>query len=376
MGFSKRRGARLAAGILTVAAGGGCAGLLSVEDLGYEVAADASVDETSDSTAPPDAAKDGTFTLPDGAVCSPENCLDGIDNDCNGKADCQDEACVAFACGAAVPGGWQPAAIAPDLDASCPNAFVKAGRFNEKPSGTVVCGCTCTADAGECTGRLVSSTATNCSGATDPPPNGQPVFLNADAGCVDNPFINVQPGGSFQVVSVAPAWNACLPQTNVKPGNLTFGASGTACIAPSAGAGCQPSQPSCIPAAGRPFVACISRTGDVPCPDGGTWERHVIGDRDLDGGSAIGSDASCAPCACTPESTCTNVQASLYGTNCADPNPTLLIQVTEACTGISSAVGASSHKFVGTTVPNCQPGTSTPTGAVTFAAPTTVCCPK
>ena len=75
-----------------------------------------------------------------------EICDDGLDNDCNGLADCDDPACTSgFACTAAdVPAGWSLVAYATARDA-CPAGFGAPADLEEYAGlGPATCGCTCT----------------------------------------------------------------------------------------------------------------------------------------------------------------------------------------------------------------------------------------
>ncbi len=356
---------RVGLGVLAAVLLAGCATVLGVEDVDYVDAGGPAEDGGSADSSAVDGSRDG-------ARCVPENCLDGIDNDCNGKIDCQDEACAAFACAAAVPAGWQPAALTLTLDAGCAPAFAQAGAFNEGPADPIACSCSCAADPGECRGWLVQSTSPGCSNPLTPqPPNG-PIFMHADGGCADR-FMTIPPNTYMQILDAAPVTDTCTSTTIAKPRSVTFAASGTACLAPSAGGGCQPSQPSCVPASAKPFAACIGHAGDVPCPDGGAWTRHVTGARDGDGGSAIASDAGCSACACTPMSTCTSPSVGLNGNTCSG-GPIRKATVTDLCV-IPGTTSADSYEFTAVRNAACAPGGSTPTGRVTLAAPTTICCP-
>ena len=76
----------------------------------------------------------------------PEICDDGIDNDCNGRTDCADDACGAkYRCVARAPDDWQLTAIVQGGRPGCPDGFgdssdVKTVRGN---TGSPTCGCDC-----------------------------------------------------------------------------------------------------------------------------------------------------------------------------------------------------------------------------------------
>ncbi len=307
-------------------------------------------------------------------MCVPEDCLNGIDDDCNGKTDCQDDACGAFACGAAVPPGWRPAAIASALDAGCAAPFEEAGAFNEGPSGTVSCTCGCAANTGDCVGTLIQADNITCRPALTPNPtiNG-PVVMHADAGCQER-FMTFVPSYYAQIVEAGPSSDTYAANTIATSNNVVCAASGTACVARAAGGGCQPSQPSCVPAIAKPFSACVSRSGDVPCPDGGAWTKHVIGARDADGGSSLSGDASCTACGCTPTSSCSGSSVLLQSGLCSG-SPTPEIAVTEQCQIPGTVMNADSYVFTAARNASCAPGSSSPSGGVAFDAPTTICCP-
>src|SRR5262249_56746911 len=110
---------------------------------------DASADATTDAPSEADdanAESDARDAADARDVCAPdENCLDGVDNDCNGLTDCADPACTAgYRCVAAPPPAWSGFALYADRrTAGCPSSFPNATDTFESltfaPASCVAC---------------------------------------------------------------------------------------------------------------------------------------------------------------------------------------------------------------------------------------------
>ncbi len=120
----------------------------------------------------------GRFCTPDGGVCAcsgnggvaenvETNCVDGFDNDCNGKPDCFDPACAGLACDTAAPLTCQglKCVCAPDAGTKVSPESDCANRKDDNCNGLVDCeetscsGQACSAFGGTCVGVACACTS-------------------------------------------------------------------------------------------------------------------------------------------------------------------------------------------------------------------------
>jgi len=99
-------------------------------------------------------------------ACAPieTDCLDGIDNDCNGKTDCADPACTAgYTCVPTASNGWSGYALYDDgRTTGCPTSYPTALDTYE---GIIFSPATCTACSCTASGTTCGTSAVSC-GAT------------------------------------------------------------------------------------------------------------------------------------------------------------------------------------------------------------------
>jgi hypothetical protein len=304
-----------------------------------------------------------------------ENCLDGVDNDGNGKADCADDACKAYMCMADIPivNGWtgyywgRKQAFATAADSPCP-AGQQAARYYLTPSGAPACAsCNCTYEAGTCSvGSMACSTANTCDGSLklDPPEAGSCLSLSLSTNklyCkISDPGEITSPGACGPLGP--PTFSNAAPFANVFD----------TCLFDQKGKGCAAGQ-SCTPTPLAPFPAkpCIIKAGEsLPCPTGynliGTAFTHYNDTR------------ACSPCGCGVASeSCSSLYTIKETPACGGSQKTV---GTSTCTDLSSLANSNNAGIVfpgaATASGTCKAadGGGAPEGAVIPSGPATICC--
>jgi hypothetical protein len=299
------------------------------------------------------------------AVCAAtEDCTDGLDNDCNGTADCADPACIAegFACVPAVPTGFRIVAFDATTRAACPTGFDSSSDVVVDPNtAPAACGCTCDVGAQP---SCVSGSIPASFGSTSSCASGSGTYTNVDGACAS---VNYTILANVKTTRLAPTGGTCVvhPTKNVDPSS---GQGRTCALAGPVGAGCAGGG-VCTRAPAAPFKACVSQAGDVACP-GAYTAKHTVG-------ASVADTRDCSTCTCgpTPVTTCTNTVWNQYTSSDCSGTPVGL--VADGNCDPSNAGGATyrSSKYVATVVASCAaPTPPTPTGIATIVGQGTVCC--
>jgi hypothetical protein len=340
-----------------------------------------------------------------GEMGNPENCTNGVDDDGDGAADCQDMKCGDHTCVTAVPMGWTgPFALyagVPEDDPGCPPEFPSATPYlgkNDFLNTPAVCTCTCGPAQGQTCGTLDSiqistgdkpcGMAPYCIGDFSAPPAGwdgschnDGFFAGGQTTCgVVGQGCSTQTGQPCMVSVTASGVNAtggtCSPNpVQIQTPEVLYATLGRACgDAPTTGAGCNVGQ-ICLPRPAVPFEPglCISSEGDVSCPAGPFTQRHVFYGDVMDDRSCM-DDCSCGAASggtcpttitlygSTQTGTCTGAVVSLPAGTCANlqNNPTL---AGRTATQPGAPQGGT-----------CTASGGIPTGGTTPISPTTFCC--
>lgn len=291
----------------------------------------------------------------------PEICGDGIDNDCNGRADCADFACVAtYSCIDRVPADWQVIAFAEGSRPPCPRGFEDGAdvRTVQGAIGAPTCACDCGGSSSCSTGKVTLGLGTDatCGVSTE--------SLDVKNGCVKliagNDFAV---GASAFLRATAPPTPTCNPipsSSSIPP--LRDGR--TCALAGSPGGGCSRASEgsSCVPRVGNGYQICLQKAGANSCPSGYSSVRHA-------GTSAVDTRA-CSACSCVA-SPCT-VELELHdGIGC---NSAKAVVKSGACTQLTNA--AFNARGYETSVSGGCGAASTPqaSGTLTLSGETTICC--
>jgi hypothetical protein len=295
----------------------------------------------------------------------PENCTNGVDDDCNGLTDCADPACVqaGYVCVDPAPSGWAYVALATSDQPGCSSAFAQANNVDVDP-GNVPAQCSCTCEVGAtptCGTSVVAQYGLTATCAT-----ASPTFTT-DGGCTNNPLV-VDPFAQIAVPaatggSCAPNTTTTLPTTGATQGQICTGES-------AFGGGCTGGQ--VCAAAPSPFAACVSHSGQQSCPSGSYTAQHFAG--------TINDTRACGSCSCggTPTAACSLTWTFYSNPNCNGSS--LPIVADNNCNQLMPAPMAGAYPSNRATVtvedagcapPPAQPA---PTGSVTLDNEYTVCC--
>jgi hypothetical protein len=314
----------------------------------------------------------------------PENCTNGIDDDCNGKTDCEDPACGAYTCAPAVPSGWFGLVALWEAPAgssapSCPLHYQNLMDAKAGPSASsATCSCSCSASGQVCsaTGVLhADQTCLNSACAT--------VVPASSGACTSVPSNLCGSGGSFNLAGAAtPSGGTCTPHVAPTIPPLSWMTSARLCSYTGPldrPGGCPGASGQCVAAPGSPYgsTMCIYSSADPPptsCPAGFDAKPPTVlysGDTDTRG---------CGSCTCSSAPT---------GASCSG---TIELYGGGGCTGgagsVSYGLGTTCGAYMGL---NPVPGSvraiytltggscsvqaaPQPIGSVTPTSPTTVCC--
>lgn len=312
-------------------------------------------------------------------ACAPsaEICNDGIDNDCNGLADCADPACSAKSkCEPPIANGWTLVAYDATTADACPQGY---GNPTDVVSITgsaqqATCGCACSLGTPpSCVSGSSISVYTN--GQQQCPIGPAPWFqTNGAGGCVD--FLGQvasKPGSGARVTPLGPSGGSCTATPSNPPPPPPPTAHGRVCsVQGSLGGGC-PGGGVCAPVVSGAFAICVQANGDVACPSGYP-SKSVVGTSVQDTRACSGS------CTCgAPTATCANAKLSLFAnTGCTGHQ--LDLTADDKCDTVNDSPNNnySSWKYqADAQLAACGNPTSTPTpsGGVSLQNARTICCP-
>jgi hypothetical protein len=309
--------------------------------------------------------------LPDGAVnpakCDgggPEVCDDGIDNDCDGKVDCQDSDCTpTYSCQDA-PADWTAVAFAAATRPACSALATATDLAVSAGDGTAVCNCTCRSNGGACTAGSFSLTISNentCGTVVAT----RAVPLSGACSALATPF--QVPSNAFVKISPPAGPASCDPVSPLN-GPLT---NGRICQAAKFGKGCSTGQ-VCAPKPTVGTTVCVTKPGANACPTG-------FGKRST-AGTTANDQRTCTGCTCAPPTPCAGGSVSVY-----DGNMCKTAGANKGATGIGTTCAAASSDDFSATHFDATPPTggcsATPLtmavagpGALSFADTRTVCC--
>ncbi len=328
-------------------------------------------------------ASTGTVTMATSSSSGggPENCLDGVDNDGNGKVDCADPACSAdYECVDAAPTNW----TGPDLvktgasaTPGCPDDFT-AEQLSANPADPAACtSCSC----GDAQGVACSSPPISCWSGSNDCSNGIGT-TNAgwtDAlknGACDKPtnLLGIHNQLSCEVTSASQltSGGTCKPSAVDFSNKASFKSHLDACRVTAVGGGCGAGK-VCVPkvqtGGNTNESVCVRRDGDQTCPSG--WTTQMKGYTGAD------DTRACTSCACgAPASSCQGGSYTFYDADNCGAGATVAV-TSNTCTDVSSVL-SNGQWSVKETLPvgkgSCQPSGGAPVGSVTPTGPVTYCC--
>jgi hypothetical protein len=266
----------------------------------------------------------GSTSISTCVVGNPENCTDGIDNNCDGLIDCADSTCrsAGYECIAVPPGWLGPVAIWQGSPGLAPQncaaglqvAMESVYRDLNVPSSACSCACA-SATSQNCGSATVTFYSNNVCGDEC----GRAEVSASQCGTVVN---GGTCGATFTASAIAPIPNggSCTPQVVSSIPKATWNTELLACAAAnSAGAGgCNESNSRCLiaPNPGAPYqtARCVYKVADPPvtsCPADYTKGPSVFY-------AGMSDTRVCSGCTCgTPTGgTCSGTISVYYRPRC------------------------------------------------------------
>ena len=335
-----------------------------------------------------------------GAACvftSAEDCFNGIDDDCNGKTDCEDPACTPTTECVAAPGStFQAGVEAATATTTCPSNFTGGETpLNEGlniPAATSCTGCSCTAST-SCSVSLYSySTAASCSADTANTGGTLVGTVTSSAMCVQPAGTILTSAPGYRVSGLTQSDSACAASGTPTLPATSWTTQKKFCAANRLGGGCSPGY-VCAPKLTQLADHCVRADGNLTCPAGysaetDTWYKSLSDSR------------ACAACGCGTETPgdcskellsgttyprnlsfwpnsfgqCSSSGSTSYNVSTAPGSRTCcaLQCETSSCTGTGIACGNFGYAYPPLQA-SCPP-TSAIGGAATPTGPETVCC--
>ncbi|HSO40011.1 MAG TPA: hypothetical protein VLT33_46105 [Labilithrix sp.] len=289
-----------------------------------------------------------------------EICDDGIDNDCNGKTDCADDACgQRFRCVDAAPADWQLTALAEGSRPGCPAGFGDAADVSavRASSGAPTCGCDC-GGASACmpTGIAVGIDNDPSCSATN-----ETLAPRSDCGRLQGNGFSVDANAFAKVTAGSAA--SCRPTGN---GTVPALKDSRTCAVPKVGGGCGGGQ-VCAPRTSNGYAMCIAKSGSTTCPGSFPTSLHA--------GTNPRDTRSCTGCTCTT-APCTG-EVKLYDSRDCNGGEKLTLTASGppgACARVTNG-SFQARSYTATASGGCvmaAPGKAN--GALDFDAERTICC--
>jgi len=310
-----------------------------------------------------------------GDVCAPtEDCTNGVDDDCNGLADCADPSCTmaGFACtAAAIPTGWSLVAYSATTRPVCPALYGAEQAIVSDPAGAPdACGCVCSGSSAVCAGTASYSGYPNAcaTGATS-------VNLAVNNGACGAVGTTVTAGDYYQLYFASTAsaqQGTCSGAGKITSAPAPTFSAGATCAAPAQlGGGC--SAGVCAPPTGSVFAACVAHSGNVACPTFG-FTQQVLAST---GSPGYVDMRACGACPCATSLTCGTVSnVALFDNATCAGGAAYNINTGCQLAGGGAGIGSYEVAYAVSGDATCQPtGSSNPAGSVTLDANVeTICC--
>jgi hypothetical protein len=302
-----------------------------------------------------------------------ENCMNGVDDNGDGLADCADPQCQAtHTCADRPPAGWTGLGwLDPDSKPACSLGLTAQDLYAGINAPALTCGCECGAPTAHCAIDLTCSVGTDdCATATT---------SATVSGCQTLPF----PAGPVGCSAGAPkVTGACPATTKTTRPTVSWTTAARACMT-TAGGSCAVTTQACVPRPPAGAVGpCIGHTGDYACPASTVYQTKY-----LFYSGAFVDTRTCTTCtACTVSGSCTCDSSggfcgvAIYTDNlCQAATPEEVdARGGASCTAltVTGTAGVSAAAAgVGTpNTTNCVAGSSTPAGSISPGAKVTVCC--
>lgn len=286
-------------------------------------------------------------------------CSNGIDDDLDGDADCADADCdPVVVCVPepetdwSAPGVLNVGATAAPCDAAY-DTEVYVGHSNPSGSPATCAACSCGAPtSSSCANHYVCERTSGCAGTCT-------ASSISGSGCVES----AGSSATFLPRNGTYASGSCAAGTSTATTSPpSWGEEARLCTASATAAtGCAVGA-ICVPRPAAPSPTCVVRDGDVACP-AGYGDREVFYEDFVD-------TRTCSACSCSFSASSCSVAVTAYDQPSCGGTATPLSLNT--CFNGDPASYTITHTVNGASCSGI--GTGSPLGAVSAAAPSTVCC--
>ena len=261
------------------------------------------------------------------------NCLDGVDNNGDGLADCQDPTCLGSQV-QCVPSVGAGASLGIMLGSGpCPAGYTSLLNRFQGLQGQPCVGCTC---ATACSVTVYAYSTASCGGSS-----ASFTFTNTSTSYVCQ---SVTPTNRLGTTRSA-FGRVCQPGGFASQGTPTWATTDAFCVAQTSqtcasGSVCAPVPPVAEP-------VCVDIDGTASCPSGytSTMSNYFTG-------FTAGSCGSCSSCTVGPSLSCNGL--STVGLNCSGGAATLADNSCGTVDGSRNPVGGIANQFIRSGTDNCS----------------------
>jgi len=311
------------------------------------------------------AVPDLTFADSDGGDAGPcvktgaEVCDDGIDNDCNGKTDCADDACQArYRCVDRAPDDWQLTAFAQSSRPDCPDGFGDRTDVRAVRAGSGGCACDC-GGASACDPNAIVAGI-----GDDPSCAVITKTFDARSECQRLDGAGLQVSGNAFVKATAGTAASCKGSAN---GSVAEVADARTCAVRRTGGGCDGGK-VCARRTSDGYSVCVAKDGNQSCP--------VNFPTSVRAGTNVQQDSrSCGACTCMT-APCTGEVKVYDNRDCKDGEKLKLSARAQSGTCTRGSNGPfQARGYTATVEGGCVMGAAgAASGTLSFENERTICC--
>jgi hypothetical protein len=312
---------------------------------------------------PPQHEKDSGTTPP---AHDKEDCSNGIDDDGDGDPDCADDDCTASSCVGAAPSGWTGPSVVyvgsdpPNCGGNYAEATLSGGTaVDADPADCSTCSCSNSTAACASIVNIITTTDAQCDGTSCTDSVGE-ACKTLDSSCF------ASAGTGYVSMQLPSGLASCSPTAAQDPtvGDASWKKEVRACTATDKLhiGGCAQGE-VCAPKTPFEGSICVSKTGDLACPNAAYSEKHVYY-------KGVNDTRSCSECGCDHDCDYAwRVEAA--GASCSAP---FALDSSDSCVMVSPTSGEINVGVQITGTGACSATGGQPTGSATPTGAVTVCC--
>jgi hypothetical protein len=300
-----------------------------------------------------------------------EDCSNGIDDDGDGDPDCADSDCSTWSCDGSAPTGWTgPSVVYVGSDPpNCGGDYAKqtlSGGTAVDAAAAACSSCSCTSSK-DSTTNAACATLVNILSTTDPSCGGTQCTDSVTEACKTITSSCFGSATSGHISMQLPANLAsCEPVAAQNPtvADATWKKEVRACsVATKLHIGGCAEGEVCAPKTPFSGDICVSKTGDVDCPNAVYSAKHVYY-------KGMNDTRSCSPCGCDHD--CSYAwRTEAAGASCS---AAFALGESDKCVAVSPSSGQINVGVQISGTGACAATGGAPTGDAVATGPVTVCC--